>query len=280
MSIPLINSLSRCSSLEVNPSFVLASAASASSSINSQATRQVSLPAFNVHDLLLRKLADPKHRVRAEESIALLAECIKQGEAEAKKAEKQNLVVIIGNTGAGKSTLANALCGCTMQRVNPKKIGMTGFDPLVIVKPTTEGGHRDEIMPIGHTRNSMTFMPQLVSMDNRFTLCDCPGFLDNRGYEINIANAVNIKNTFIKAKSVKIVILINYHSLLADRARGLSDVIKICCDLFGSKENLEKYKNMIFFCLSVIASFKISFQLESVYLYSSNSLVSGCGKAS
>ena len=31
--------------------------------------------------------------------------------------------------------------------------------------------------------------------------CDCPGFLDNRGAEINIANACNIKQTIAQAAS-------------------------------------------------------------------------------
>ena len=40
-------------------------------------------------------------------------------------------------------------------------------------------------MKIGHTNKSMTFTPDVAKSDN-FTLCDCPGFLDNRGAAINI----------------------------------------------------------------------------------------------
>ena len=39
--------------------------------------------------------------------------------------------------------------------------------------------------------------------------------------------------------------LISYHSLLADKVRGLTDMIKICCELFGSVDNLAKYKDSI-----------------------------------
>jgi hypothetical protein len=57
--------------------------------------------------------------------------------------------------------------------------------------------------------------------------CDCPGFLDNRGAEINIANAVNIRAVISNAKSVKIAVLINYYSIKADRARGLQEMMRI-----------------------------------------------------
>lgn len=54
-------------------------------------------------------------------------------------------------------------------------------------------------MQIGHSQISETFVPTIVKFDSDGTLIiDCPGFLDNRGSEINVANAVNIKNTLIR----------------------------------------------------------------------------------
>ena len=50
---------------------------------------------------------------------------------------------------------------------------------------------------------------------------DCPGFGDNRGAEVNIANACNIKRTIDLADSVRVLILINYSSI--DSNRGLKD---------------------------------------------------------
>ena len=62
----------------------------------------------------------------------------------------------------------------------------------MVVKSRKEGGSLEEIMPIGHSKRSTTFMPQIESGPKGVIYCDCPGFLDNRGKEINIANAVNI----------------------------------------------------------------------------------------
>ena len=95
-------------------------------------------------------------------------------------------------------------------------------------------------MKIGHTNQSMTFVPDVGSDDN-FTYADCPGFLDNRGPEINIANAVNIKTMIHRAASVRVVVLVNYYSLIADRGRGVRDLASILTDLFGHPKNLLQY---------------------------------------
>lgn len=206
------------------------------------------IQAINAQFILDRKLDDPSFKLSADESIALLSQCMNLGEREAQNAVGKELVVFIGNTQAGKSTLVNYLYGCEMEGKTPKELGITGFHgKLIVVKPTSP---LKEIMPIGHSKKSMTFMPKIETDHQGVTYCDCPGFLDNRGFEINIANAVNVKRAFIKAKSVRVVILINHHSLLTDRARGLSDMIRICADLFGSKENLIHYKDSILLGIS------------------------------
>ena len=82
-----------------------------------------------------------------------------------------------------------------MKKVNCKIIkSQNDLKKLVVVLPKKDGGTIDEIMKIGHSKESKTFMPQVEhDKTNNLTYIDCPGFLDNRGAEINIANAVNIK---------------------------------------------------------------------------------------
>ncbi len=199
-------------------------------------------PPATYEALVERKLANPTLSLTLEESIHVLTHCIQHGKAQAQKAQGKDLIILIGNTGAGKSTLANRLSGCTLEVKKPKELGLKGLTPVIVVKPCSQGGTLDEVMPIGHSNQSKTFMPQVETDRTGNTYCDCPGFLDNRGSEINIANAVNIKNTLAAAKSVKAIILINYHSLLADRARGLREMFQITCDLFGSPDRLVQHK--------------------------------------
>ena len=221
---------------------------SASSSVSSPSSASSSVPVqrINVNDLLAVKLHDPSKKLNFDDSIALMSECMRRGEIQASQAANQELIILIGNTGAGKSTFGNYLGGCTMIRKQASALGIPGLDgTFVVVKPLSQGGLLDEIMPIGHSKKSETFMPRLYTSREGYTLCDCPGFLDNRGIEINVANAVNMRNAFIRARGIKVVMLLNYSTLLADKARGLNEMIKICSDLFGSKENLVRYRESI-----------------------------------
>ena len=197
--------------------------------------------------LLKKKLADPTYSLNESESIALLMSCVSNGVKNAKKIAGKDAVIVLGNTGAGKSTFVNYLLGCDMIQKTPKELGIKGLKKVVVVKSKSEGGRCDEIMPIGHSKTSKTFMPQIATDPSNPLLayCDCPGFLDNRGAEINIANAVNIKRALQTAKLVKVLILINYHSLLADRGRGLTDMLNLCTQLFGSTENLMRYQEAL-----------------------------------
>ena len=189
-------------------------------------------------DVVLKKLRNPHLQLSLDDSMECILACIDRGFDEAAAATGKNLVVIIGNTGAGKSTFVNYLNGCTMEAIARKDAGLEGRGLVVRVKPDSA---TPELMPIGHTKQSMTFVPQVGGGDDAtFTFCDCPGFLDNRGAEINIANAVNIKQTVHAASRVVVTVLINYHSLKADRGRGIGEMLKILADLFGSTEQLHE----------------------------------------
>jgi len=48
--------------------------------------------------------------------LELLMYCIALGEASASKAEGQDVVMVVGNTGAGKSTYVNIIHGCSMKQ--------------------------------------------------------------------------------------------------------------------------------------------------------------------
>jgi microcystin-dependent protein len=106
------------------------------------------------------------------------------------------------------------------------------------------GSSPKAITPIGHAIKSKTLYPVVIK-GAHLDFIDCPGFADTRTKEIEIANAVNIMNTVEKLNGVKIVIMINYFSLKADRSKGLSDLWGIIQNLFGDQDTVIKYKDSI-----------------------------------
>jgi ribosome biogenesis GTPase A len=159
--------------------------------------------------LLNEKLADPSRVLATTESISLIEHCAQLGEQNAANANDKDVVMTLGNTGMGKSTFLNAILGCKMKLVKPGEVGTEGMTKVVIVDPESA---QPEILPIGHEDVSKTFLPQIASEPNNpeRTFCDCPGFLDNRSAEINIANAINTKRVLQKASGIKAVFLIDY----------------------------------------------------------------------
>ena len=198
------------------------------------------------YELLQQKLKNPQMPLSIEQSIELLTRCIAYGDLQAEKATGTENVIMIGSYGSGVSTLGNALCGCHFKLVSLRELGVQGLVKAVVVKDHKEGGPRDEVMKIGHSKNYKTYITQVAGVDGQsYTLADCPNILVNRGSEINIANTINLAKIMSKAKRVKVVLLINFHSLLADRGRGLTEMLKIALFLFGTPENILKNKESI-----------------------------------
>jgi len=179
--------------------------------------------------LVDRKLANPELELTEDESVKVLLACIKLGTKAARAVHGKQAIVLLGNTGAGKSTCCNYIHGCLMEKDSILKVIRVSADSPV-----------DELMPVGHSNVSETVIPDVKRSNVKLpgaaeaALVDCPGQGDNRGACINIANAVNVKASLNAAASARIVVILNYHSLKADRARGLRELAQILIDLFGT----------------------------------------------
>ena len=197
--------------------------------------------------LLKQKLKNSTLPLTSEQSIAVIGECLEAGKEVAKSVKDKEIIQVIGNTEVGKSTLINLLAGCQLVRKKASEIkGLKNpiSDTVVVVKSVDEGGPLNEIMSIGHGMKSETFMLKAYQTGNK-TFVDGPGPFDNRGAEINIANAVNIRLLLTQAASAKFIILLNHDSIAAERANGIMAMVKTCIELFGSKEKLESSMDSI-----------------------------------
>ena len=182
--------------LQLNTGLAVAAGSALSAVRNHKAADPPELP-----EVVQEMLRNPSKSYTLEQKIECITACIREGDDAAMEAHGEDIVVILGNTGAGKSTFVNWLHGCKMQQVKKNKVpGLKGTGKVVIVAPGTEP---TEIMAIGHSKASMTFIPG-IQRDSNFVYVDCPGFLDNRGSSVNVANATNIKLTVSRAKTVKV----------------------------------------------------------------------------
>ena len=198
----------------------------------------------NPEEILEKKLNNPEAILTPSPSISLINYCTQLGEQNAAYVAEKTVSIFVGNTGAGKSTTLNALLGCQMKAVKPRELGLPGTKRIVIVDPESP---REEVMPTGHSIRSQTFMPQIASdPDNpNKAYCDCPGFSDNRGAEINIANAINTRRVLQQARGVKAVFLTDYNGLLVDRGTLMKALEGMCHQMFGGIENLRRYQNSV-----------------------------------
>jgi energy-coupling factor transporter ATP-binding protein EcfA2 len=194
--------------------------------------------------LLDAKLANPKEELSAADSVTLVNYCASLGAQSAAQVAGKEVVAVVGNTGSGKSTFLNYLLGCKMQLKNPRELGLPGMYNVAIVD---ESGPRREIMKIGHGGNSKTFMPQLATdlSDEGIIYCDCPNFSDNRGAEINIANALNMKRFLQEAGSVKVIFLAEFGEFLTNHGQTLNAMEGMVKQVFGGETHLRRHKNAV-----------------------------------
>jgi hypothetical protein len=56
--------------------------------------------------------------------------------------------------------------------------------------------------------------------------CDCPGFKDSRGYEYDIAKSQFLHTIGNNAKSIKVVAILDWHTLKGAKGALFMDTIK------------------------------------------------------
>ncbi|SPJ31783.1 hypothetical protein [Candidatus Protochlamydia amoebophila] len=161
-------------------------------------------------------------------------------------AHGKNVILFIGTTGCGKSTTMNYLAGCTMQKVDRKAAGLPlGSKKKIILaqNPLTKIGYKDD--------KSQTSYPKICDdNDNKFAYCDCPGMGDTKGTEVEIYNAICIKEITEKARSVKgILFFIEYSDFSTGKGQGISNNLKYLQLLL---KDFKKYQRAILFLITKV----------------------------
>ena len=118
--------------------------------------------------------------------------------------KNQDIVMFLGFTGSGKSSLLNFLSGIPLV--------VDEYSELTLEEISYPGA-----FSIGKS-DSETIFPQFVSL-NQSLYYDMPGFEDSRGGCIDLVNACFIKNIIEAASSVKIVFVVGQDEITAGRGK-------------------------------------------------------------
>ncbi|CAF2989188.1 unnamed protein product, partial [Rotaria sp. Silwood2] len=164
----------------------------------------------------------------------------KVGDA-AQKIKGKKIILFLGGTGSGKSTTIHFLGGTKFEVVKVK--GIKHFQPAKIINPdlnkiTTTPFTRSETRYITPVK---VFFGDVGGVANdSVLLCDCPGFDDTGGPEVDIANGIGILKAIRGCKEVKPVVLISYKSI-GDRLSGVKDLAHM---LVGIVPGIEDHIDM------------------------------------
>jgi energy-coupling factor transporter ATP-binding protein EcfA2 len=157
--------------------------------------------------------------LRPLDSVRLLAMLAHNKKAENSVKDKK-VVLMIGHTGAGKSTLTQYFGGSLLEEVthgSKVRVNVRCYGSI----PTLEKFEIGDCEVASKTRyvTGLPLSPSAVNGDlpNRSTetisLCDTPGFLETRGPEMQIATGQGIVDAVKKAKCVWPVIVIGRDSV-------------------------------------------------------------------
>ncbi|CAF5031461.1 unnamed protein product, partial [Rotaria sp. Silwood1] len=167
-------------------------------------------------------------------NVREIQKLVSQAEKAAELIRNKDIILLIGETGSGKSTtiqfLAGATMGQTQVKIGPGKYleHITSIGPIknsALINITSSPLQRSEtryIAPVTiQLRNVLG-----ATGNGEITLCDAPGFDDRGGPEVNIANSIGVMEAINGTRSVKLLALSSYLSL-GDKGQGIQKLAHI-----------------------------------------------------
>ncbi|ODM87042.1 Type IV secretion system protein PtlH [Orchesella cincta] len=130
------------------------------------------------------------------------------------KDHDKTAILVMGNTGSGKTTLTQILSG----NLSQLHAVMTHTHKLVIIDDNNRIG-----LP---TTKSKTLVPEyVVNPENNISFYDCPGFDDNRGAEKDIAAMYFVNSITEHINKVKFLFVVTHSSVIPGNDRLNFDLL-------------------------------------------------------
>ena len=160
-------------------------------------------------------------------NMQLLRSSISNGSEALKHLKGKDVVLVVGKTGSGKSTVVQCIAGKRMYTTSHQTTSSSGE---VLDKTVFEAENPLKGFDIGHDKVSETKYIHFYSLTvkkKELVFLDTPGFQDTEGHEIDIATSVMLSEVAKIAGSLRFVIMINYVSLLEDRGTAVKGILKL-----------------------------------------------------
>ena len=152
---------------------------------------------------------------------------VKKAEDEIDSIRDKDVVLFLGHTGSGKSTILLYLCGCEMikYKENYDAANKINFP------------HLKNIFANHSQNQSGTEFSAFAGLKNQLFAGDCPGFNDTKGEEQEIANYLNVNEVISVCKSLKFVLIVD-NAVFGMQSNGLKQLAR---DLQKCFPNFERY---------------------------------------
>ncbi|KAL4467243.1 hypothetical protein ABPG72_005868 [Tetrahymena utriculariae] len=160
--------------------------------------------------------------IKSSINLDLIQEYLQKGNETKIKVQNKDVSIIIGATGAGKTTTFLYLAGYQMQQEEFTFENSDEQGNKEIIKKTVIGSaEKLENAKIGNTKVSET---QFLNVDcieyenQKLFISDSPGFKDKRQLEIDLTNSLNTMKMLKACQSIRFIFLVNYFDLMAEKA--------------------------------------------------------------
>lgn len=160
---------------------------------------------------------------------------IEEGSKAFNLSDSDDIVAILGNTGAGKTTFTHFIAADNDLLTSVKADPDDDWSNLYVIED-----EYDKISKPNETTISKTIVPELVIDENGISWYDCPGFSDTRNTTVEISSTFFINQIIEHAKRIKIIFVVNQDSVTPSGSRSDFDtLVKSAVELVQS---IAKYK--------------------------------------
>jgi energy-coupling factor transporter ATP-binding protein EcfA2 len=145
----------------------------------------------------------------------------------------KKLILLLGNTGMGKSTTILYLCGEDMEESN-----VDGLVHIDARRPLKNKNLATVLAsPLARSETSCINAIEIPNDRKNHYLCDTPGFGDTRSIEIDFSNSIGIVKALFKAESVHPVFFFSQKSI-GGRGELLKECIMMYANLFQKTSDI------------------------------------------